>query len=72
MKKKTQMQISQQLRNALIIGGIAGFASLTATGVPSIQNCYTGALAFGTAMCIELANQYGLKGKDGSFFFNKN
>ena len=71
MKKKTQMQISHQLRNSVIIGGIAMFSSLSATGEFCWTNLYTGALAFGLAMCIELANQYGLKGKEGSFFFHK-
>ena len=69
--KAINLCISNQLRNGLIIGAIAGFSSLTATQAPSIQNLYTGALAFGTALFIELANQYGLKGKDGTFFFRR-
>jgi hypothetical protein len=71
MKKKTQMQISKQLRNSVIIGGIAMFASFSASATFSWANCYTGFIAFGFALFVELANQYGLKGKDGTFFFNK-
>ena len=69
MAKKKEIQISTQIRNSLIIGGIAMFSSLTATGSFSFSNCYTGALAFGLALFVELANQYGLKNKTGTFFF---
>jgi len=68
-KKKTETQISKQVRNSIIIGGIALFSSLAATGVFSWSNCYTGFLAFGLALFVELANQYGLKNKTGTFFF---
>ena len=69
MAKKIETQISKQLRNSLIIGGITMFSSLIATRTFSYANCYTGAIAFGFALFVELANQYGLKNKTGTFFF---
>ena len=65
--------LSKQVRNSIVVGGIAGFSSLTATGTPTWVNLYAAAVAFGLTFFIELGAAYGIaptkNNKGNSTFF---
>jgi hypothetical protein len=53
-----EFKIPKLIRNSLIMGGVTMFASLAATGTPTLGNLYSGFIAGGLTALLELQHTY--------------